>query len=61
MFKVVGHRLFVYERCQYLDEENHCKHHADGMQPKICAYPNKDGIGENIYLTPNCVYGREKK
>ena len=60
-FKVIKNMLHISMQCKYLDDNNQCMHHADGLQPKICAYPNKDTIqpGDNkkIWITPNCVYG----
>lgn len=61
-FKQIKNRLFIYGDCKYLDENLHCIHHSDGLQPQMCAFPNKEDHDlEGIYVTPNCIYKEGKQ
>lgn len=61
-FKVINHMLHISLTCEYL-QDNKCIHHSDGLQPKICAFPNiNNPIGDGVhklFMTPNCIYKRD--
>ena len=56
-FERRGRYLLIHSRCKLLSEDNKClAHNGEYRRPKMCDYPNKDGVVEGIYLTPNCVF-----
>ncbi|NCD07802.1 MAG: hypothetical protein EOL97_16960 [Spirochaetia bacterium] len=58
-YKRDGEILTLYMRCNALTEQNLCSLHNTNQQPKVCHYPNKKGIGANVYLTQNCLFKKK--
>jgi hypothetical protein len=61
-FEIKGNKVYVYERCKMLGNDNMCTVHNTDKQPKICQYPNKEHNGKDkgIFLTENCIFRRNK-
>lgn len=60
-FERKGRYLMINARCKLLSDDNKCTEHFTKNRPKICDYPNKDGVCDGIYLTPNCVFKKKQR
>lgn len=57
-FKKQGKKMIIFSKCRLLTEGNMCSEHFTKNRPKMCEYPNKDGIRTDMYYTKNCIFRR---
>jgi hypothetical protein len=58
-FKTDKNYIYIFSNCKYLTKDNLCINHDEGKRPKICGFP-ENYKGNNVYITPNCIYKEEK-